>query len=427
MPKVLIIAYYWPPAGGPGVQRWLSFTRYLPEFEIEPVMFIPENPNYPIIDESLLAYIPQNLVCYRQKIKEPYFLARLLIGKKAKMISAGIIKERSATVLERALIWIRGNWFIPDARKYWVSPSVKRILKIIKEENIRTIITTGPPHSVHLIGLGIKKQENIKWIADFRDPWTSIGYHKKLRLSKRAKKKHKDLEKEVLQGADKIITTSRTTLEEFAAISSKPIVVVTNGYDEKEAESQPQLDDEFSLSFIGSLLSGRNPENLWKALSELAEENPEFRAKLRIRIVGVISEDVLSTIYRHGLKEFTELVPYVAHNEARRYQMKSQLLLLLEIDKQETKGIIPGKLFEYMAAKRPILAIGPKNWEAGMMVEETNSGVFFEYKEFDGLKVQLRDWHKQYTAGSLVECTSSIEQYSRRSLTEKLAAEFTWE
>lgn len=426
MPKVLVITYYWPPAGGPGVQRWLSFTKYLPEFDVQPIVFIPENPYYPITDESLLGEIPSNIICYKQKIREPYFFARLFIGSKTNEISSGIIKEESQSLLERFALWIRGNLFIPDSRKFWLKPASKKLLGIVKNENVKTIITTGPPHSVHLIGLKLQQEAGVKWIADFRDPWTSIGYHSKLKLTKASKRKHKRIEYQVLTNADKIITTSQTTKEEFSQISLKPIVVITNGYELSGMQTQDPIDEQFTLSFIGSLLSGRNPTNLWKALSQLVKENSGFRDNLRLQIIGVVSKDVLDTIYEYGLKDYSVVIPYVRHKEAKKFQRKSQLLLLLEIDSPDTIGIIPGKLFEYMAAKRPILAIGPKEWEAGSIVEETNSGVFYDYETYDSLKLQLLNWYELYKTGTLNVTANSIEQYSRRSLTEKLAKELQW-
>ena len=194
--KVLIITYYWPPSGGPGVQRWLKFVKYLREFDIEPVVYIPENPTYPIVDDSMQSEIPKDIVILKQPIFEPYAFAQVFSKKETKTISKGIIAENNKqSFLQKKLLYIRGNFFIPDARKFWVKPSVKFLKKYIKEEGINTIITTGPPHSVHLIGMGLKEQLGVKWYADFRDPWTTIGYHDKLRLTQQSIQKHKVLEK----------------------------------------------------------------------------------------------------------------------------------------------------------------------------------------------------------------------------------------
>ena len=422
MHKVLIISYYWPPAGGPGVQRWLKFVKYLPEFDIQPIIYIPKNPKYPITDSSLTKEIPKNVTIYKNKIFEPYLYAGFLSKKKTKQISSGVISDDNPSLLEKFLLWIRGNMFIPDARKYWVKPSVRVLTGIIKKEGIDTIITTGPPHSLHLIGLELKKNLDVKWLADFRDPWTSIGYHTKLRLTKASQRKHSLLEKEVANGCDKLLVTSNTTKVEFESITTNPVYVITNGYDIPESELPfSALDKKFTLSHIGSLLTGRNPENLWKVLSEIISENEAFRNVFQLNLIGVVGQDVLNCINDNGLKLYTRIKEYVTHEEAVNYQRSSQLLLLAEIDSPHTRGIIPGKLFEYLAAKRPILAIGPEHWEGGEIVKSTNSGVVCNYNSVADLKALILNWFHLYQQGNLMVSSVNIKEYNRRTLTKKLA------
>ncbi|WP_405381904.1 glycosyltransferase family 4 protein [Maribacter sp. LLG6340-A2] len=420
MKKVLVITYYWPPAGGPGVQRWLKFVKYLKDFDVEPIVYIPENPHYPLVDESFLSEVPKDITVYSHKILEPYRWASLFSKNKTKRISSGIIKTENQSLVEKVLLWVRGNLFIPDARKFWVRPSVKYLTKIIEKEEISSIITTGPPHSVHLIGYHLKQKSAIDWIADFRDPWTTIGYHKKLKLSKRAAQKHKRLESMVLKNADKIIVTSATTKEEFQNLTNQPISVITNGFD-REVRLTSTLDDRFTISHIGSMLTGRNPTNLWKVLSELINQDNDFKKSLLLRFIGVVSDEVLASLALYGLQDNYELVGYVSHQEALAFQDTSQILLLAEIDSVETQGIIPGKLFEYMAAKRPILAIGPKNWEVGSIINETSAGRIFEYTNEIELKDVLLSWFEKYKDGELSISSSGIETYSRRELTRKLS------
>ena len=426
MQKVLIITYYWPPAGGPGVQRWLKFVKYLRDFEIEPIVYIPENPNYPIIDASLTDEIPAGIKVYKKPIYEPYGFARIFSKKKTKKISAGIINSKNQSVVEKMLLWIRGNLFIPDARKFWIKPSVDFLQDVIKLENIGTVITTGPPHSLHLIGLELKKRTKIRWITDFRDPWTSIGYHKKLKLTNASQAKHKKLEHLVLNEADKIIVTSNTTRREFSHITQKPITVITNGYDTSLGISVA-LDVDFTISHIGSLLTGRNPLNLWKALSELIQEYPDFKKCFKLQLAGVISSDVLESIYFYGLQSYTKLLGYISHEEALQYQKKSQVLLLIEIDSEETQGIIPGKVFEYMASKRPILGIGPTNWEVGELIAKSNTGKTFTYPQLDELKSTLLQWFQEYKKEQLTLPLAEVDQYHRRELTAKLSKYLAWE
>ena len=419
--KILIITYYWPPAGGPGVQRWLKFVKYLPDFGIQPIVYIPENPTYPIVDENLVKEVSDKAIILRNKIFEPYQLASFLSKNKTKKISSGIIpNQKKQSFLDKTFLWIRGNLFIPDARVFWVKPSVSYLEKYIVENKIDTIITSGPPHSLHLIGLELKQKLDVKWFADFRDPWTTIGYHKSLRLSSFAAKKHKNLEHQVLNSADTIIVTSKTTKTEFEAITTKPISVITNGYDTEEVEKQT-LDTKFSLAHIGSFLSERNPLILWESLTELIQEIPGFQLQLEIKLIGAVSQEVLETITKFGLNSYLNNLGYVSHNEAIAHQRKSQVLLLIEIDSEDTKSIIPGKLFEYMVSNRPIIAIGPQDSDFAEIITNTNTGVFVKYSEKMKLKSVILDFYNQFLEGKLQSNGVGLQKYSRKSLTKELA------
>ena len=419
--KILIITYYWPPAGGPGVQRWLKFVKYLPDFGIQPIVYIPENPTYPIIDENLVKEVSDKAIILKQKIFEPYQLASFFSKNKTKKISSGIIpNQKKQSFLDKTFLWIRGNLFIPDARVFWVKPSVTYLEKYIVENNIDTIVTSGPPHSLHLIGLELKQKLALKWFADFRDPWTTIGYHKSLRLSSFAAKKHKALEHQVLNTADTIIVTSKTTKTEFQAITTKPIAVITNGYDTEEVEKQT-LDSKFTLAHIGSFLSERNPLILWESLVELINEIPDFKSHLEVKLIGAVSQEVLETITQFGLNSYLNNLGYVSHSEAIAHQRKSQVLLLIEIDSEDTKSIIPGKLFEYMVSNRPIIAIGPNGSDFAEIITETNTGVFFDYSEKMKLKSVILDFYKQFLEGKLQANGVGLQRYSRKNLTKELS------
>ena len=418
--KLLIITYYFPPAGGPGVQRWLKFVKYLPEFGVQPIVYIPENPTYPIIDEGLRSQISDKVIILKNKIWEPYQLASVFSKNKTKKISSGIFPhKKKQTFLDKTFLWIRGNLFIPDARVFWVKPSVSYLEKYIQENDIDIIVTSGPPHSLHLIGLELKQKLNVKWFADFRDPWTTIGYHKALRLSGYAAKKHKELEQKVLNAADKVIVTSKTTKTEFQAITNKPITVITNGYDVENVEKQT-LDSKFTLAHIGSFLSDRNPNFLWECLVELLTEIPNFKSHLEIKLIGAVSQEVLDSIEDFKLKGYLNLLGYVSHHEAISHQKKSQVLLLIEINSEDTKSIIPGKLFEYMVSNRPIIAIGPQGSDFADIIKETNTGVFFDYTEKEKLKSVILDFYNQFLEGKLQANGVGLQQYSRKNLTKQL-------
>ena len=397
----------------------------MPDFGVEPIVYIPENPTYPLLDENLAMEVSGKATIIKQPIFEPYGFASFLSINKTKKISSGIIpNKKKQSFVERMLLWVRGNMFIPDARIFWVKPSIKFLQKYIQENNIETIITTGPPHSVHLIGLGLKKQNNIKWIADFRDPWTTIGYHKALKLSQSSAQKHKDLEKEVMNSCDQLIVTSPMTKVEFEKITSKPIEVITNGYDVENISKKP-MDSKFTLAHIGSFLSERNPRILWKALSEIVKENKIFANDFELKLIGAVSKEVLETIKEFRLENYINHLGYISHNEALQEQRSSQVLLLIEIDSEATNCIIPGKLFEYMVSERPILAIGPENADFKNIIKETNTGTFFMYDEKEALKLQIETYYNQFKQNTLQVNAIGLQKYSRKKLTEHLATILT--
>lgn len=421
MKRVLIITYYWPPAGGPGVQRWLKFVKYFREFGVEPIVYAPENPNYPLVDENFSNEIPSDLKILKQPISEPYRFAKFFSKKKTKQISSGIIPKKNISFLEKLMLYIRGNFFIPDARVGWVKPSVKFLSKYISENPVDAIITTGPPHSLHLIGMQLQKELNVRWMADFRDPWTTIHYHKSLRLNKSSKRKHKALEASVLKSADVITVTSPTTKKEFEMITETPIEVVTNGFDISE-KIEFEMDSSFSISHIGSLLSERNPENLWKVLAEICKENTSFKNDLQLKFAGAVSEEIKQSLQDFHLIENCKFLGYIPHSEALKLQYQSQILLLVEINSAETRAIIPGKLFEYLNAKRPIIALGPKESDIEEIVLETNSGKFFSYWDDDELKTEILQLYEKFRMGDLTIASEGIEKYSRSELTKKMAS-----
>lgn len=421
MKKVLIITYYWPPAGGPGVQRWLKFVKYLPDFGIQPVVYCPENPSYPTLDPSLVSEVNTGLTVLKTPISEPYKWAQLFSKSKTDHLSKGLISsQKKQSILEKLLLFIRGNFFIPDARASWVRPSVSFLSDYITTHQIDTIITTGPPHSLHLIGLKLKQLHSLKWIADFRDPWTQIGYHKKLKLSSFAKKKHQALEREVLNGADELVVTSLQTKQLFSELTNTPIAVITNGFD-FDISNPRSLDSKFSLSHIGSLLEGRNPQVLWKVLSDLVKESEAFSSAFQLNLIGSVSSNVMDSICSFGLENHIHNHGYVSHKEALEFQKNAQMLLLIEENSKETEYIIPGKLFEYMASKRPIIAIGPESSDVEAILNQTYSGTYFRYDEAVALRKLLLQHFEAYKDQQLKVDSKGLDAYSRKSLTQQLA------
>ena len=423
MKKVLIITYYWIPSGGAGVQRWVKFAKYLRQYGWEPIIYTPENPEYPSIDHSFEKDIPADITVLKTPIWEPYNVYRNLTGKKNQAINAGFISENKKQGWKDKLsIWIRGNFLIPDPRRFWIKPSVGFLSDYLKENPVDAIITTGPPHSMHLIGMGLKKNfPSLPWVADFRDPWTNIDFYKDLNLTWFADKIHHKLEREVLQKADTVLVVSRGMEEEFAPMKPKKLQVITNGYDESDVQvGTLALDGRFSISHIGTLNAARNPRIVWKVLSEICAENVDFKKDLQIQLVGKVDFSVLEDIQSYGLQEQLLKIDYLSHSEAIAKQNTSQVLMLLINQSGNAKGILTGKFFEYLAAKRPILAVGPTDGDAAVVLNETGAGVIVDFADEQAAKPAILKYYNQYKKGALSVQSESVERFSRRSLTGEL-------
>lgn len=436
--KILIISYYWPPAGGPGVQRWLKFVKYLPDFGWEPTVFIPDNPSYPIVDETLQKDVPASLKIIRTKIWEPYQLAEKF-GKDNQKFKAGQFDVGNNQSWKSKLsIFVRGNFFIPDARVFWVKPSTAFLEKYLKVNHYDALVTTGPPHSLHLIGLGLKKKmPQLKWIADFRDPWTEISYYKHLKLTKFADKKHRKLEEDVFKTADITLATSYTDAENFRKKGANAFCI-TNGFDSEVksqnsemAKTQNEINSavlpigdfapKFTLSYVGVLEQLRNPEILWETLSELVDENKDFRKDFELKFVGRLDNKILEKIENSSLKDNLKNLGYQTHDLALQHMQDSSVLMMANFPQESSKGIIPGKIFEYLATGKTILSFGPKDADVEKILDETKAGKHFGYDEKESLKKFILDSYQNWKAGNLTSNAENIEQFSRKNLTKKLA------
>ncbi|HEY9168761.1 MAG TPA: glycosyltransferase family 4 protein [Lutibacter sp.] len=417
MKKALIITYYWPPAGGSGVQRWLKFVKYFRDFGIEPLVYTVENPNYPIVDESLVNDIPEGIEILKQAIWEPNNLFAF-IGKK-KTESAGFLNPNPSK-FGKILQYIRANYFIPDARKFWIKPSTSYLKKYLKSNKIDVVITTGPPHSVHLIGLNLKNELNIKWLADFRDPWTEIDYFQQLPLTKKAIEKHHFLEKEVLKNADAVLVVGKTMGEKFSVFSNN-VVPITNGFDEVITDAIVELDSKFTVTHIGLMNADRNPEMLWEVLSEIISENKEFAIDFELKLIGKVDASVITDISKHKLSKNIQVIDYVPHDKVVEFQKKSQVLLLIVNNVPSAKGIITGKIFEYLMAKRPILAIAPLNGDLAEILKETNGGLVVDFGDKNTLKMTILNLYNIFKQGKLEAESKNIDQFHRRELTKKVS------
>lgn len=420
--KILIISYYWPPAGGPGVQRWLKFVKYLPEFGWEPTVFIPENPSYPIVDETLQKDVPVNLKMIKTKIWEPYQLAEKF-GKDNKKFKAGQFDVGENQSWKAKLsIFVRGNFFIPDARVFWVKPSVEFLEKYLKANHYDVLVTTGPPHSLHLIGLGLKKKmPNLKWIADFRDPWTEISYYKHLKLTKFADKKHRNLEEQVFRNADITLATSYTDAENFRKKRANAFCI-TNGFDAevRSPKSEVRMSRKFTLSYVGVLEQLRDPGNLWWTLYEIMCENKEFSNDFELKFVGKVDDKIQQSLFHIGINQNIKYLGYLPHEQALQEMQNSSVLLMTNFPQESSKGIIPGKIFEYLATGKTILSFGPKDADVEKILNETKAGKHFDYEAKESLKQFILNSYQSWKSGNLENNAENIEQFSRKNLTKNL-------
>lgn len=419
--KVLIITYYWPPSGGGGVQRWLKFSKYLPEFGWEPIIFTPEKPDFDLKDESLFKDVGEELEVLKFPIWEPYQIFRKLSGNK-ELKQGQVLEGNKDSFFKQFAIWARGNFFIPDPRKFWVKPSVEYLNSVIGRNGIETIITTGPPHSMHLIGLKLKqKNPELNWMADFRDPWSRWDILDKLRLSDYSRKKHQKLEKDVLNLATKVITVSNTWKKEFEQIGAKRVHVITNGFDSSDIQTRPiHSKDKFRISHAGMLNDFRNPKLLWQTLKELALENKTFKKDLEICLIGTISESVkLELIGDSDLRNCVTYSDHIPHSDVFSEYSRASVLLLILNESKNAKGHLPGKLFEYLAVGVSILGIGDPNGDAAKILYDTNSGSVLSSNDNDGMKKEIKVLYKNWkTNNSLAQ--SSVDKFERKALTAEL-------
>lgn len=425
MKRVLIITYYWPPSGGSGVQRWLMMSKYLPENGWQPVIYTPENPESPVADPTLLTNVCAEAEVIKRPIVEPYSYYKRFIGaKKEQTIKVGFTNEdkQENGWKQNITRWIRGNMFIPDARCWWIKPSVKYLTRYLKEHPVDAIISTGPPHSMHLIAMKLHEKLHIPWVADFRDPWTEIDFYQDLHLSRWADRKHHRLEKQVLTKADRVVTVGWDWAEGLKRHGAPQVDVILNGFDwsSEPTSQQIPLSRKFTLSHIGLLGPTRNNPTFWHALGELTNQYEEIRHHLDIQLIGQVDSSAIKSIDESGLSEFVTHFPHIPHDEVMQKQCASQVLLLFVNNTPNAKGIMTGKLFEYFSSGRPILCIGPEDGDAAHIISEVNAGVTIGFEEKEKMKEHLLALFEKYQSGKL-ECNNgtSIECYSRKALAKE--------
>ena len=405
--------------------RWLKFVKYLREFGWEPVIYTPENPEAPETDTSNLKDIPENLEIIKKQIWEPYQAYKLFLGKKKdEKLSTAFLNEdkKGEKITGKVALWIRSNFFIPDARRFWIKPSVRYLADYLKRHPADAVITTGPPHSMHLIGLHLKEKTNIPWVADFRDPWTNIDFYKELLLTRLADRKHHRLEKKVVTTADCVLTVGNTMTEEFRELGGKKVITFTNGFDTDDLPTEKVKEDEkFSVVHIGTIPQSRNCDMLWKVIAGMVQEDKEFKNRLMIRLIGRVDNSVIASLKKYDLLASVEIKNYLPHHEAISVMKQSRLLLLLINNTPNAKGILTNKFFEYLSVQKPVLAIGPEDGDIATILNETKAGNITEYGNPEKMKKLILENYQSYRTGENKMKFLNIDNYSRRNLAERLA------
>ena len=428
MKKVLIITYYWPPSGGIAVHRCLKFAKYLPEFGWEPIVYAPENAQYPVLDPSNLEQVPQGLTIIKKPIIELFGLYKKLSGKSDADAASGNplqVRNEKYNLVDEFAVWFRGNFFIPDARALWVKPSVRFLTSYLENNKVDAILSDGPPHTNTWIACNVSKKTGIPWLADFQDPWTQVDYYKLLKLTRRDDKKHKSMEQEAFRVAKKITIASPSWKKDLESIGAGNVEIIYWGYDEADFKNLPAIPvnkDGFIISHAGLLGYDRKPDGFFRALADLVSENPSFAEKLRIILAGSVDYSVRESMNDFGLEKHSSFLGNIKRADAINLSLKSQLLILPLNKADNAKGRIPGKLFEYLRAEVPVICFGPEGSDVENILNSTKRGKSFAYDDYPGIKDYISEVFTKYQAGtkSIVN-PMDISTYDVRNQTGKVA------
>jgi len=422
MKRVLVIAYYWPPSGGSGVQRWVKFVKYLPAEGWEPVVFAPLNADYPSLDPSFEAEVPASVEVLRGRIWEPYAAYRKLLGGKQASTQVTEISSGKKTWKQKLSLWIRANLFVPDPRVGWVKPSVKTLKAYLAEHPVDVIVTTGPPHSVHLIGQRLHKDLGTPWIPDFRDPWSRMYYLKYLPMTGCTWRRLRAQEQAVLDQCSTVLACTPLVQEDFRTQTRTPVACITNGFDEEDfLGPAPEGDGLFNITHTGLFAADGNPFTLWKVLGQMAAEDAEFKAALRLRLVGKVDREVLEAISAEGLAANVVALGPQNHASAVKEQRSATMLILPLRNDPEYRPILPGKLFEYLAARRPVLGIGQVDGAMARVLRQTQAGITAGWADETAIREFIGHAWQQFRSGGVPATTGEIGPYSRRATAQALA------
>lgn len=408
--KVLIITYYWPPAGGPGVQRSLKFAKYLRDYGWEPIILTVNNGEYPATDYSLEKEIPEGIKIYKTKTIEPFNIYKKISGKKN--IDTYVLSNKEGGLFSKVSKWIRLNIFIPDGRIGWLPFAVKTGKKIIKENNIDVIFTTSPPHSTHLIGNKLAKKTGLTWVSDFRDPWNDLVVLQSQKILSATRRINERLERKVLKNSDAVITVSDSIRDDLKIKANKEeVFTILNGHDNSNIIPLEDINNEiFTITYAGVLSETRIPYPLLYALKGINN--------VKLQIIGNICEKLTSLIKELGIENKVSHLPYMSKKELNKYYNNSNAFLFVIDNVPNNKGVVTGKLFDYMSFKRPIIGIGPLDGDACKIINSSNCGEMFDYKDNENIKSLIENLIS--TSNTRKFSFEGIEKYSRKGQTKEL-------
>ncbi len=417
--RVLIISYYWPPAGGISPLRIVKFVKYLRNFGWEPVVCVPKKADYLYFDDTYFKDIPDDITVLKKSIIEPFKLFKIVSGRKKEDTNNPLYGNNTKkSKIDNFAIWVRGNFFIPDARALWIKPTVRFLSKYIQQNHIDAILTDGPPHTNTVIGMRLAQKFNIPWLADFQDPWTQVDYYKLFKIGKLADRKHKKLEQEVFKTADKITIASPTWAKDLESIGAKNVDVIYYGYDEDDFKDIDETEtDDFIISHAGILGEDRNPETLFKVLRDIAQENPQFREKLKIMFAGPVDIPVKETIQKYNLTEHYVELGNIPRKKVLELNAMSKILLLPINKAENAKGRLPGKLYEYLRSRTPIISFGKLDGDAAKIIADSKAGITVKYDDYQDIKTFINNVFYNKVKFE----PQNIEQFSNENQTKKIA------
>jgi glycosyltransferase involved in cell wall biosynthesis len=417
MLRLLVFAYYFPPAGGAGVQRVTKWVKYLQEFGVHPTVVTLRSGAYPQLDHSLVQDVPSDVEVVRTAALDPFGLYARITGRSRVEAVAARTDDvgRGGSWPERIARWSRANLFVPDARIGWVPYAVGTGLRLIRRERPDAILTSGPPHSVHLTGRILQARTGVPWIADFRDPWTDIHYYDDLPRTDAARAVDARLERGVLQSAAMVATVSPSWADMLATRAQRSVEVIENGYDPADFTAPvPERDGRFTVVHVGSLYASRDPSALWQAVATLP-------ADACARMVGRVGESVRTSAERWGVQ--VEWIPYLPHLDAVEEMRQATVLILSTEPHAQEAGHVTGKLYEYLASGRPVVGLGDTEGDAARLLTATGAGRMFEREDVDGFTAHMQGLYRRWRDGHPLAGADPEQAaaYSRRAQTGRLA------